>query len=70
MDTIAVSAIRWTASGAGFVGGTMSRTLAQPVAAWSASGAYTGTLSFTLANSWDYAVGNYSTTFTYTLSVP
>jgi hypothetical protein len=48
----------------------MNKSAAQPVAAWSTSGSYTGTLTFTLNNSWTYATGNYSTTFTYTLSTP
>jgi hypothetical protein len=70
MNTIAISALKWTAGGPGFVGGMMSRTVAQTVATWNSSGRYAGTLMFTLDNSWNYAVGNYGTTLTYTLSTP
>lgn len=70
MNTILVSALKWTASGSGFVGGTMSNSAAQTVAAWNTSGSYTGIVTFTLDNSWSYAIGNYGTTLTYTLSTP
>jgi len=71
MDTMPISALKWTASGPGFVGGTMSMSLAaQTVATWNSSGRYIGSLTFTLDNSWNYAVGNYGTTLIYTLSVP
>ena len=70
MNTISISALKWTAGGPGFVGGTMSRAAAQTVATWNSSGRYQGTLTFTLDNSWSYAVGNYGTTLTYTLSTP
>jgi hypothetical protein len=70
MDTILVSALKWTATGTGFTGGTMSKSVAQTVAAWNTSGSYTGTVTFTLSNSWTYAIGSYGTTLTYTLSTP
>ncbi len=69
MDVIPISALTWTA-GAGFLGGTMSRTTAQPVGTWNSSGRYVGSLAFMLGNSWNYPVGNYGTTLTYTLSTP
>jgi hypothetical protein len=34
------------------------------------SGSYTGTISWFLANSWDYATGSYTATATYTLTAP
>jgi hypothetical protein len=70
MDTILVSALKWTATGTGYVGGTMSKSVAQTVATWNTSGSYTGTVTFTLSNSWIYAIGSYGTTLTYTLSTP
>ncbi len=35
-----------------------------------ASGSYTGTFTWALANSWSYANGNYTATITYTLTAP
>jgi hypothetical protein len=71
-DTIAISNVTWTASGAPFIAGTMNRTTAQDAATWSAaqSGTWTGTYSYFLANSWAYAVGSYTQTVTYTLTAP
>ena len=69
-DTIAISNVTWTASGAGFVPGTMSSVSAVPVGSWLNSGSRTGQLSFFLANSWAYPVGTYSVGATYTLTAP
>lgn len=68
--TIPASAVRWTTTGNGFQHGTMNRTVAQNVGTWVGSGHRVGTQAFTLANSWNYATGSYSTTFVYTLSAP
>ncbi len=70
LNIISISALTWTASGVGFVDGTMSKTTARTAASWSTSGSYTGTMTFRLANSWNYPVGSYGTTLTYTLSTP
>lgn len=70
LDVIAISNLAWTATGTGFVGGTMSKTVAQSVGSWTGSGSRTGTQSYTLVNSWSYAPGTYTTTLTYTLSTP
>jgi hypothetical protein len=70
LDTIPVSQVRWTATGTGFVGGTMSATTAQTVGSWVSSGSWTGTQAYTLLNAWTYAVGTYTTTLTYTLTAP
>jgi hypothetical protein len=69
LATIAVSALTWTASGIGFLGGTMSKT-AQTVGSWTTTGNSTGVLTFGFANGWTYSVGSYCTTITYTLTVP
>jgi len=69
-DTIPASSVSWTATGAGFVAGTMSRVTAQSVAAWVGSGSRVGTQSYGLANSWSYPTGVFSATATYTLTAP
>jgi hypothetical protein len=70
LDTIPATQLRWTATGTGFVGGTMSYSAAQPVASWTGSGTWTGTQSYALVNSWSYPTGTYSATLTYTLTAP
>jgi hypothetical protein len=69
-DTIGISNVTWTATGTGFAGGTMNKTTAQSVGTWTGSGTQTGTVSFKLANSWNYATGAYSVSATYTLTAP
>ena len=69
-DTIAISNVTWTVSGAGFVAGTMNKTTAQSVASWTNSGNRTGTQTYALANSWTYPTGGYSASATYTLTAP
>ena len=69
-DTIAISNVTWLATGAGFTAGTLSRTVAQPVGAWTNSGSRTGTQVYALANSWNYPAGTYAATATYTLTAP
>ncbi len=70
VTTIPADAVTWTASGPGFVGGTVSRSSAQPVASWSASGVYNGSQSFAFRNQWSYPTGTYTLTLLYTLSAP
>lgn len=69
-DTIPISYVTWTADGTGFVAGTMSKSAAQSVASWTNSGNRSGTVTFALANSWDYETGSYSASATYTLTAP
>lgn len=69
-NTIMISNVTWTPSGAGFSGGTMSKSAAQPVGQWRGPGDYTGTVSFFLKNSWSYATGNYTQRVTFTLTAP
>ena len=70
-DTIPVDPnVKWTATGAGFVGGTMNKTTPQSAGLWTGSGNYSGTFSYTLANSWSYNTGNYTATATYLLTAP
>ena len=70
MNVIAIGALTWTTGGAGFVGGTMNKTVAQRVALFGSSGNFTGTQTYLFANSWTYATGSYGVTLTYTLSAP
>lgn len=67
--TIAISNLTWTAAGAGFQAGT-ANTTDQTVGSWTGGGTYTGSQTYALANSWDYATGTYAVTLTYTLSAP
>jgi len=69
LATIAVSALTWTASGTGFVGGAMSKT-AQTAGSWTTTGNATGLQTFSFTNAWTYSAGSYGTTITYTLTVP
>jgi hypothetical protein len=68
-DTIDITNVSWTATGTGFVGGTMDTT-AQSAGSWTGPGRRDGTFAFSLANSWDYAAGSYSQTVVYTLTAP
>ena len=70
LDTIPAGALTWTASGAGFVDGTVSRTTPQIVASWTGSGVRAGTQTFRFANSWTYRTGTYSVSLLYTLVSP
>jgi hypothetical protein len=67
-DTIAITNVTWTASGGGFVAGTMNKTTAQSVGSWTNSGSRTGTQTYALANSWSYPTGSYTATAAYTLT--
>jgi hypothetical protein len=70
LDTIPVSTVSWTATGPGFVSGTLSRTGPQVLATWGGSGTRSGDQSFAFANRWNYATGIYTVTIVYTLSAP
>jgi hypothetical protein len=70
LDTIPAAALTWTASGSGFVDGTVSRTTSQIVGSWSGSGVRAGTQTFRFANSWTYRTGTYSVSLLYTLVSP
>jgi hypothetical protein len=69
-NTIGISNVTWTATGTGFVAGTMNKTTAQSAGSWTGSGAHAGTFNYSLANSWTYATGSYTATITYTLTAP
>jgi len=69
-NTININNVRWTATGSGYLPGTMSKTAPQTAGSWQRSGTRSGTFSFFINNSWSYATGNYSQTVTYTLTSP
>jgi len=66
-NTIAIGNVTWTATGTGFVGGTLSKTTARTLASGTGNGTLTGHQSYFLANSWNYVTGSYSQTVVYTL---
>jgi hypothetical protein len=70
INTIPIDALTWTATGPGFVGGTMNRSTPQAVGSWTGSGARTGTQDYRFRNLWTYSTGTYTVTLTYTLSAP
>ncbi|MEW5983522.1 MAG: hypothetical protein AB1806_14305 [Acidobacteriota bacterium] len=68
-SSIPISNVSWTATPAPpFQDGVMSSTVAQLVASGNAWVYMTGTIFYSLVNSWTYNVGTYSVTITYTLS--
>jgi hypothetical protein len=69
-DVIPLNTLTWTATGTSFVGGASSSAVAQSVGSWTGSGNRAGTNTYSLPNSWDYAVGTYSVGLNYTLSAP
>jgi hypothetical protein len=68
-DSIAISNLTWTVTGAGYSAGTMGTT-DQGLGSWTGSGNYGGTQTYALANSWAYVTGSYTATLTYTLTAP
>ena len=70
VTVLPASLISWTATGTGFVAGTLSRTSPQVVGTWVGSGIRTGTQSFLFENRWSHPTGTYSVTLVYTLASP
>jgi hypothetical protein len=69
-DMIDITNVTWTSTGAGYIDGTMDDAVEQLAGSWSGPGTFAGTFDYFLANSWDYATGNYSQTVVYTLVAP
>lgn len=72
-STVDISNVSWIASPAPpFQNGTLSKTVAQVVAAGvgNVNPTATGSLTFRLANSWNYSTGAYTQTLVFTLSTP
>lgn len=73
LATIPISNVTWTATPVPpFQAGTMNTSVQQTVASGSGnvSTTKTGTMVFRLANAWAYNVGNYTATFTFTMTAP
>jgi len=70
VSVIPASNITWTATGAGFVGGTLSRTAPVTVGTWSGSGIRTGTQQLYFTNLWSHPTGTYTVSLLYTLTSP
>ena len=70
LDVIPASAIAWTATGAGFTGGTLSKLSSVTLGQWTGSGVRAGTQTLLFRNLWTYATGTYSCTLLYTLAGP
>ncbi len=72
--TIPMSAINWTATpvtGTGYnAGGALNGTTGVNVGTFTGPGTRSADLTFSLANSYDYAVGSYTGGATYTLTFP
>lgn len=68
---IPIGNVRWTGTPAPqVVDGTMSGTIAQPLANGTSRETVLVRLDFYLANSWDYPVGNYTSNSVVTLASP
>jgi len=71
--TVDITNVSWTATPAPpFQNGTLSKTVAQPMASGTGNvnPAQNGSVTFRLANSWTYSAGNYTQTVFFTLSAP
>lgn len=68
-ETIPIANLTWTATGTGYVAGTMG-TAATSLGSWTGGGNELGTQTYQLVNSWNYRTGTYSATITYTLTAP
>jgi hypothetical protein len=69
-NTIPIGNVSWTATGPGFVSGSMARLSPQQAGSWQGSGTRTGSFAYFLQNSWDYKAGSYSAITVYTLYAP
>lgn len=70
VNIIPASNITWTATGTGFVAGTLSKVAPVTVAAWSGSGVHSGSQQLYFRNLWTHPTGTYTVSLLYTLSAP
>jgi hypothetical protein len=71
--TVDITNVSWTATPSPpYQNGTLSKTVAQRLASGTGNvnPAQNGSVTFRLANSWNYSAGNYSQTLVFTLSAP
>jgi hypothetical protein len=72
-STVDITNVSWTATPAPpFQNGTLSKTVAQRMASGTGNvnPATNGSVTFRLANSWNYSAGSYTQIVTFTLSAP
>ena len=70
INVLPASHITWTATGPGFVAGTLSAATPVSVAAWTGSGVRSGTQQLYFRNLWTHPTGTYTVSLLYTLSAP
>jgi hypothetical protein len=70
VSVLPASNITWTATGAGFVAGTLSASAPVTVATWTGSGVRSGTQQLYFRNLWTHPTGTYTVSLLYTLSAP
>lgn len=68
VSTIPASMLTWTATGSGFVPGTLSAAAPQTVASWTGPGVHAGSQAYLFRNLWTHPAGIYTLTLLYTLS--
>ncbi len=68
-NSIAITNVTWTTPSTDYVAGTLNTT-SQSVGSFTDSGTSDGTLTFFLANNWNYVPGAYTATATFTLTTP
>ena len=70
-DTIPANSLSWSMTGPGFqAGGTANPHAPRTIGSWRGSGSWAGTQIYEFADSWNYAVGSYRLTMTYTIASP
>ena len=70
VSVIPAANITWTATGGGFVSGTLSKAAPVTVATWTGSGVRTGSQQLYFRNLWTHPTGIYTVSLLYTLSAP
>ena len=69
--TIPANKVTWTTTGPGFhANGIASANAPRTIGSWRGSGSWVGTQTYEFADDWTYAVGVYTMTMTYTISMP
>ena len=71
VSTIPANKVTWTTTGPGFqTSGTANVNAPRIVGQWRGSGIWTGSQTYKFTDDWTYAVGAYTMTMTYTMSMP
>lgn len=70
-NSIPANKLSYTITGPGFgPGGNANQHAARTIGSWRGSGEWQGTQTYEFLDSWDYVVGSYSLTMTYTVVMP